>query len=111
MIGAYGAAALSLLLSSTAQVLLKILLRHRALSPAILHAPLLWIGLGAYGFSAVLWLAVLARLPLIVAYPLVSLNFVLVALGAHWVLQETLPWTTWVGLACILGGVWLTARP
>lgn len=107
---AYGAAGLSVLLSSVAQLLLKLLMRHRVVSWGLVHEPLLWAGFGAYGASAVLWLWVLSRLPLVVAYPLVSLNFVLVTVGAAWVLREPISWSVLSGLALIVGGLLLVVR-
>jgi undecaprenyl phosphate-alpha-L-ara4N flippase subunit ArnF len=46
--------------------------------------PLLWVALGlvCYGCSMLLWIGVLARLPLSVAYPLLSISYVMVYLVA-----------------------------
>jgi undecaprenyl phosphate-alpha-L-ara4N flippase subunit ArnF len=51
---------------------------------AALREPLTWTvsGLVAYACSLALWLVVLARYPLSVAYPLLSLSYVCVYLGA-----------------------------
>ncbi len=77
-----------------------------------LHAfssPLVWLGLGLYGASAVLWLWVLSRLDVSLAYPLVSLGFVVtLALGVVW-LGEPLSWTRVAGCGLIVAGVWLLA--
>lgn len=107
---AYFAAAFSILLSSTAQVLLKMLMRHQTLSLRILGQPLFYAGFLAYGLSAVLWLKVLTKLPLVVAYPLVSLNFVLVALGGSLLLHERISWQMIVGLALIFSGIVVITR-
>jgi undecaprenyl phosphate-alpha-L-ara4N flippase subunit ArnF len=68
-----------------------------------------WTGAGltSYGLSLVCWLAVLVRYPLSYAYPLLSLAYVLVYLGAtHWprLLETASPLRT-AGTLLILGGV------
>lgn len=74
-----------------------------------LSSPLVWLGLGLYGASAVLWLWVLSRLDVSLAYPLVSLGFVVtLVLGVTW-LGEPLSWTRVGGCALIVAGVWLLA--
>lgn len=108
--GAYGFALLSIALSSLAQVLLKLLMRTHDLGFQLLKEPLFYGGFLAYGLSALLWLKVLSRLPLVVAYPLVSLNFVLVALGGVFLLHERVDWRTVAGLGMILGGIVVITR-
>ena len=51
---------------------------------AIDAGPLLWLALGlvCYGSSMILWIWVLVRLPLSVAYPLLSISYVMVYLAA-----------------------------
>ncbi|MGO1118725.1 4-amino-4-deoxy-L-arabinose-phosphoundecaprenol flippase subunit ArnF [Rhodovibrionaceae bacterium A322] len=70
-----------------------------------------WIfaGLAAYVFSMISWLGVLACLPLSLAYPLLSISYVLVyflanllgVFGENWSSQALL------GICFILAGVWL----
>ena len=48
--------------------------------------PWVLLGLGCYGVSAMIWLVVLSRLDVSLAYPLVALNFVLVPLFAWLIL-------------------------
>ncbi|MCY0878157.1 MAG: EamA family transporter [Firmicutes bacterium] len=107
---AYLAAALSILLSSTAQILLKLVMRTNTLGVRLLTQPLFYAGFLAYGISALLWLKVLAKLPLVVAYPLVSLNFVFVALGGTLVLHERASWQMVVGLLLIFSGILVITR-
>ncbi len=103
-------AACSIVLSSMAQVLLKVLMRHNAVNPRLFIQPLFYAGFIAYGVSALLWLHVLAKLPLVTAYPLVSLNFVLVAVAGGLVLHEQVSWPMALGLAMIIGGILVIAR-
>lgn len=106
------------LLSSAAQLVMKRGMAAGASSAGAdvagtyLHAlssPLVWLGLGLYGASAVLWLWVLSRLDVSLAYPLVSLGFVVtLAVGVVW-LGEPLSWTRVAGCGLIVAGVWLLA--
>ena len=74
-----------------------------------LTSPLVWLGLALYGASAVLWLWVLSRLDVSVAYPLVSLGFVTtLALGVLW-LGEPFSWLRMAGCTLIVMGVSLLA--
>lgn len=104
------------LLSSAAQIAMK----HGMTAPAAnadvgttymqaLTSPMVWLGLALYGASAVLWLWVLSRLDVSVAYPLVSLGFVLtLALGVLW-LGEPFSWLRVAGCTLIVAGVSLLA--
>jgi len=68
-----------------------------------------WAGLCLYGLSAVLWLWVLSRLDVGLAYPLVSLGFVLtMVVGVFW-LGEPWSWPRVAGVALIVAGVLLLA--
>jgi multidrug transporter EmrE-like cation transporter len=74
-----------------------------------LGSPMVWLGLVLYGASAVLWLWVLSRLDVSVAYPLVSLGFVVtLALGVLW-LGEPFSWLRVAGCTLIVVGVSLLA--
>jgi drug/metabolite transporter (DMT)-like permease len=53
----------------------------------------------------VLWLYVLSRLPISLAYPLQSFAFVLALLIAFFIFKESVPPNRWVGAAIILGGI------
>jgi len=73
------------------------------------YAGLVWLGLVLYGASAVLWLWVLSRLDVSLAYPLVSLGFVVtMALGIAW-LGEPFSWVRVGGCTLIVLGVSLLA--
>ncbi len=108
--GPYVMAVASIILSSTAQILLKLLMRNQALTFSLLTKPLFYGGFLAYGVSALIWLRVLAKLPLVVAYPLVSLNFVLVAFGAALFLHERVSWQMVLGLVLIFSGIIVVSR-
>ncbi len=74
-----------------------------------LTSPLVWLGLVLYGMSAVLWLWVLSRLPVSLAYPLVSLGFVVtMGVGVVW-LDEPFSWVRVAACTLIVAGVTLLA--
>ena len=66
--------------------------------------------LGCYGASVVLWVVALTRVPVSVAYPMLSLGYVVNALAAWWLLGETLNPTKVTGIAIILVGVGVMSR-
>lgn len=81
-----------------------------ALIQAALATWQLDLGLVLYAGSAVIWIHVLTRLPLSVAYPMVGLGFVLVLALSTLVLGETLRLVQLAGCALILAGIVLVTR-
>ena len=74
-----------------------------------LSAPF-WAGMGCYAFSVCVWLAALAKAPVSVAYPMLSLGYVVVAgISAIW-MGESLTLGKALGIALICGGVVLVSR-
>ena len=77
---------------------------------AALTQPYVLLGLGLYGLGAFVWLLVLARLDVSLAYPFVALGFIVVmVLGALWFGEPITP-TKLAGTALVGLGVWLIAR-
>lgn len=110
-LSSYGIALVSILLSSGGQLFFKLLMRgHKVLGFALFGDPYLYIGFASYGLSAVLWLLVLSKLPLVIAYPLTALNFVLIALAGRFILNESLTWVWAVGASFIMVGMVIVAR-
>lgn len=60
-----------------------------------------------YGASLVTWMAVLSRVDVSFAYPLLSIGYVVVALAGYFLFSEVLPWTRILGIVVIILGVWL----
>ncbi|MEW5561721.1 4-amino-4-deoxy-L-arabinose-phosphoundecaprenol flippase subunit ArnE [Enterobacter asburiae] len=67
----------------------------------------LWLGLAllALGCGMALWLVVLQRLPVGIAYPMLSLNFVWVTLAAKFVWKESVSGRHWLGVSLIVLGI------
>lgn len=77
---------------------------------ALLQSPWVLTGLTLYGLGALLWLFVLARVPLSLAYPFVGVGFILTMLAGALVLGETVSATRAAGTLCIALGCVLVAR-
>jgi multidrug transporter EmrE-like cation transporter len=67
-------------------------------------------GLACYALSVVLWILALVRVEVSVAYPMLSLGYVVNALAAWWLFGENLSGARLAGIGVILVGVWLVAR-
>ena len=68
-------------------------------------SPTMLVALAIYAIATVLWVYVLRDAPLVLAYPLFSLAFVVTPLLAHFVLGESLGTRTLIGGAVIVAGV------
>ncbi|EKE78736.1 DMT family transporter [Oceanibaculum indicum] len=68
------------------------------------------LGLGLYFAAAVCYMYALRKLPVSVAFPSVSLSYVIVALLAYWTMGESLGPLKLAGIAMIVGGVFLITR-
>lgn len=68
-----------------------------------------WSGLMLYGMSAILWLMVLTKLDISVAYPLVSLGFVITIVAGVTLMSEPLSAVRIAASLLIVAGVSLLA--
>lgn len=75
-----------------------------ALLAEALSTPVVLAGLGAYAISSALWIVVLSRVRLSVAYPLGASNYFVVAVLAT-LLGEQLSPMRWAGTLIIVAGV------
>jgi multidrug transporter EmrE-like cation transporter len=73
-------------------------------------SPYVILGLGLYGFGAILWLFVLARLPLTAAYPFVGLGFLATMAIGVLALNEAVTPGRIAGTVLIAAGCVLVAR-
>jgi drug/metabolite transporter (DMT)-like permease len=67
-------------------------------------------GVACYGVSLIVWILGLSRVPVSIAYPMLSLGYVINAVAAHYLLGESVTLTRWLGIGFIVLGVWLVAR-
>lgn len=62
-------------------------------------------GLGFFVLSSVFWLVTLSRVPLSVAYPVVSLGYVMILVFSYLLLGERPGTLTWIGAALVVVGI------
>ena len=67
-------------------------------------------GVACYMVSLLVWILGLSRVPVSVAYPMLSLGYVINAVAAYYLFGETVTVTRWLGIGFIILGVWLVAR-
>jgi multidrug transporter EmrE-like cation transporter len=109
---------LSVLLSASSQVLLKLGMMRPSMqlalastggplhiAYAILTSPLVLCGMGFFGLSAVVWLFVLAKVPLSSAYPFVALGIAITVVAGRVIFAEGISLMKFVGVAFVIAGV------
>ncbi len=67
-------------------------------------------GLTCYAVSVVVWVMALSRVPVSVAYPMLSIGYIVNAFAAYWLFGESLSAQKLVGIGVIIIGVWLVAK-
>ena len=67
-------------------------------------------GMLCYGVSLIVWIMGLSRVPVSIAYPLLSLGYVINAVMAHYLLGESVNLQRMVGISFIILGVFIVAR-
>ncbi|WP_433744882.1 EamA family transporter [Falsibacillus pallidus] len=77
---------------------------------ALIISPYFIGGALLYVMATGLWLVILTKLPLSVAYPSQSLSYIFGAIVALMIFKETLQPVQWVGMAIIVFGVFLIAK-
>lgn len=71
---------------------------------------ILALALAIYGVATIAWIFVLRQAPLNRVYPLMALSFVLVPLGAHFLLGEPITPQYWLGAALLAAGLVVIGR-
>ena len=67
-------------------------------------------GLGCYVISVVVWIMALSRVEVSIAYPLLSVGYVVNAIAAYYLFGEAVTPMRLTGIAVIIVGVWIVAR-
>ena len=112
---------LAVVFNTTAQLLLKLGMTRigvfafswNNLFPIIFKAissPWILAGVCVYVGSLGVWLMVLSRTPVSIAYPMVSLAYITSAIAAYYLLGEDLSPIRMAGIIVILVGVYLVAK-
>jgi multidrug transporter EmrE-like cation transporter len=109
------------LLNAAAQLLLKAATRATgeitlswpgvaAAAPQLLSHYGWWGGITCYLLSVVIWILALSRAPVSVIYPLLSIGYIVNAVGAALLFGESLESSKLLGIAVIVLGVYLLTR-
>lgn len=94
------------LLSCASQLCQKQATRHAGVRWRTGHL-LRWLALSLLllGMAMLVWLRVLQQTPVSVAYPMLSLNFILVTLAARWLWREPVTLRHALGIVLIVAGI------
>jgi len=76
----------------------------------MIASPWLWIGIIFLLANFFLWIALLSRVDLSVAFPMSSLTYIIVPILAITFLHEKVLLTRWAGIVFIIAGISLTSR-
>ncbi len=76
----------------------------------IASQPFILGGVACYVCSLIVWIMGLSRVPVSVAYPMLSIGYVINAAVAHYWFGEALPAQKLLGIGFIVLGVYLVAR-
>jgi multidrug transporter EmrE-like cation transporter len=108
----------SVLLTSGSQILLKYGMTRPAVklaladqaSPlvsfqAIATSPAVLMGMTFFGLSAVLWLFVLAKIPLSTAYPFIAIGIIITVVAGRFLFAEPVSLFKLFGIALVIVGV------
>ncbi len=98
------------LLNAAAQLLLKAGTNAMPLGIRLALEPHILGGLACYVISVVVWVVALSRVPVSIAYPMLSIGYVVNAIAAWALLGETLTAMRMAGIAVIVVGVFMVAR-
>ncbi len=76
----------------------------------MLTSPHIIAGFIAYGVSALLWMDVLSKLQISIAFPLVSITYVITLLVGKFIFGDVITWGRVFGVLTIIVGVIFVAR-
>lgn len=77
----------------------------------IVFQPYIFAGLVSYVVSVAIWIVVLSKVPVSVAYPMLSIGYVVNAIAGYYLFGESLNWSKLIGIGIIIIGVYMIARP
>jgi multidrug transporter EmrE-like cation transporter len=109
------------LLNAAAQLLLKAgaraisglqfsLANAWTLAERIAINPPILLGLALYAISVVFWILALSRVDVSLAYPMLSIGYIVSALAGWLLFSESVGPARIAGILVIIAGVWLVAR-
>lgn len=105
ILGTLGQLALKSGMNDIGRIGLASLYKIQTILMKVATSPKIWIGLFIYVLGTIVWLVILSRVDLSLAYPLLSMNFILVVLAAWLFLGESLTATRILGIIIICSGI------
>lgn len=72
--------------------------------------PWLWVGLFCYGISVIVWILALSRVDVSIAYPMLSIGYIVNAIAAWALFGEVMSMGRVAGIGIIIVGVYVLAR-
>ncbi len=105
VIAAAGQVLLKRLMGSVGPVGLQSLADLPALIGSLARQPALYAAIAVYILGFSLWLVVLSRLQLSVAYPILALTYILVPAASQIFFGESIPALRWAGTIVIMVGI------
>ena len=81
------------------------------LGTASLASHSVWLGAALLVASSVTWILTLRAMPLYLAFMLCSVIHVTIPVSSWLALGEKISGLRWVGIALVLAGIWVIARP
>ena len=106
----FGLVLVGVLLNAAAQLLLKAGTNAMPLGPRLAVEPHILGGLACYAISVVVWVAALSRVPVSIAYPMLSIGYIVNAVAAWYLFGEALSAMKLAGIGVIIVGVFMVAR-
>ncbi len=76
----------------------------------LLRSPWLWCYAICFALATALWMLALSQIDISYAFPLLSANYILVALLSRVILKEPVGWRRWLSIAVISLGVLIIAK-
>jgi multidrug transporter EmrE-like cation transporter len=98
------------LLNAAAQLLLKAGTNAMPLGLRLAIEPHILAGLACYVVSVVVWVVALSKVPVSIAYPMLSIGYVVNAVAAYYLLGEAVTPMRLAGIGIIIVGVFVVAR-
>jgi multidrug transporter EmrE-like cation transporter len=98
------------LLNAGAQLLLKAGTNAEPLGLRLAIEPHILAGLACYVVSVVVWVVALSKVPVSMAYPMLSIGYVINAVAAYYLLGEAVTPMRLAGIGVIIVGVFIVAR-
>ena len=98
------------LLNAGAQLLLKAGTNAQPLGLRLAIEPHILAGLACYVVSVVVWVVGLSKVPVSIAYPMLSIGYVVNAIAAYYLLGEAVSAMRLAGIGVIIVGVFMVVR-